>query len=212
MRLTKLGHACVRLDKDGATLVIDPGIWSGPGTLDGADAVLVTHEHPDHVDVDALRSAMGTNSGLRLWASATVATRFADLGDRVHEVHHGDTFTGAGFDIAVYGSEHAVLHRDIPVVPNTGFAVDGEVFHPGDALTVPEDSVPTLLLPANAPWLKVSEMVDYAREVAPRRAYAVHDGLVNDNGLAVLEGWLQKAGEPLDATFARLEPGTSVDL
>lgn len=212
MRLTKLGHACVRLEKNGATLVIDPGVWSGPHALDGADAVLVTHEHPDHIDAEAVRAAMTANPGLELWTSSSVAGQFADLGDRVREVRHGDTFTGAGFDVAVYGVEHAVLHREVPVIPNTGFAVDGEVFHPGDALTVPEDPVPTLLLPANAPWLKVSEMVDYAREVAPRRAYAIHDGLVNQNGLWVLENWLQKAAEPLDATFSRLEPGASVDL
>jgi L-ascorbate metabolism protein UlaG (beta-lactamase superfamily) len=28
MLLTKLGHSCVRLEKDGARLVIDPGVWS----------------------------------------------------------------------------------------------------------------------------------------------------------------------------------------
>ena len=50
MRLTKLGHACVRLEKDGATLVIDPGAWSGPDPLAGAQAVLITHEHPDHLE------------------------------------------------------------------------------------------------------------------------------------------------------------------
>lgn len=62
MRLTKLGHSCVRLEKDGATLVIDPGIWSGPGALDGASAVLVTHEHPDHLDADAIGAALTASS------------------------------------------------------------------------------------------------------------------------------------------------------
>ena len=50
MRLTKLEHACVRLEKDGATLVIDPAAWSMPRALEGASAVLVTHEHFDHFD------------------------------------------------------------------------------------------------------------------------------------------------------------------
>ncbi len=39
MRFTKLGHSCVRLDKDGAVLVIDPGTFSdAAGALDGAAA------------------------------------------------------------------------------------------------------------------------------------------------------------------------------
>ncbi len=175
MRLTKLGHACVRLEKDGVSLVIDPGVWSGPSALTGATALLVTHEHPDHLDADAVRAALAADPGLQLWTNASVAAQLADLEGRVHVVSHGDAFTAAGFAIHVYGQEHALIHRDIPVVRNTGFAVDGEVFHPGDALTVPEDRIPTLLLPANAPWLKAGEMIDYAREVAPRRAYAELD-------------------------------------
>ena len=212
MRLTKLGHSCVRLHKDGATLVIDPGGWSGAGALSGADAVLVTHEHPDHLDPDAVRAAMAGNPGLDLWTNASVAGQFGDFGARVHAVDHGDTFTAAGFHVHVYGHDHAQIHRDIPIIINTGFAVDGEVFHPGDALTVPEDRVPTLLLPIAAPWLKASEMIDYAREVAPRRAYAIHDAILNENGIGLMERMMQLAAQPSGAAFSRLEPGSTVDL
>lgn len=209
MRLTKLGHACVRLEKDGAALVIDPGVWSQAAeTLRGASAVLVTHEHPDHVEAGALRAALGSDAGLELWTNESVASQFAEFGERVHTVAHGDTFTAAGFDVHVYGRDHAVIHPDIPVIANTGFAVDGEVFHPGDALTVPEDRVPTLLLPASAPWLKASEMIDYAREVAPRRAYAIHDGILNANGVGLVENLLRLTGD----ASTRLEPGMTVDL
>jgi L-ascorbate metabolism protein UlaG (beta-lactamase superfamily) len=209
MRLTKLGHACVRLDKDGAALVIDPGVWSQAAeALSGASAVLVTHEHQDHLDAGALRAALGSDAGLELWANASVSGQFPEFGGRVHTVAHGDTFTAAGFDVHVYGRDHALIYRDIPVIANTGFAVDGEVFHPGDALTVPEDRVPTLLLPVSAPWLKASEMIDYAWEVAPRRAYAIHDGILNANGLGLVENLLRLAGD----SSTRLEPGTTVDL
>ena len=212
MRLTKLEHACVRLESDGEVLVIDPGIWSGPDALEGADAVLVTHEHFDHLDADRLRALLGGNPAIRLWTNASVASQFEGFGGQVRAVAHGDTFTAAGFDVHVYGSEHAVVHRDIPVIANTGFAINGEVFHPGDAFTVPEEPVATLLLPGNAPWLKLSEMVDYAREVRPRRAYAIHDGLLNARGLALMQHWLNVAAEPFGGTFTRLEPGTAVDL
>ena len=213
MRLTKLGHSCVRLEKDGLVLVIDPGIWSGAdAALADASAVLITHEHADHVDSDRVREALAAGSGLELWTNASVAGQFADFGARVHAVGHGDTFMAAGFDVHVYGRDHALIHRDIPTVANTGFAVDGTIFHPGDSFTVPEDRVPTLLLPGNAPWLKVSEMIDYAREVAPERAYAIHDGLLNANGLALMQRMLQVAAEPSGADFAWLEPGTTVEL
>jgi L-ascorbate metabolism protein UlaG (beta-lactamase superfamily) len=212
MRLTKLGHACVRLDKDGAVLVIDPGAFSDPEALAGADAVLITHEHFDHIEPDRLRAALTADPGLHLWSTAAVASQFADLSDRVHPVTHGDTFSAAGFDVHVYGSEHAVLHQDIPVIANVGFMLDGEVFHPGDALTVPEDRVGTLLLPANAPWLKLSEMIDYGRTVAPRRGYTIHDALLSDTGLRVLDSFLGMAAGTSGATFAQLDNGASVDL
>jgi L-ascorbate metabolism protein UlaG (beta-lactamase superfamily) len=212
MRMTKLGHSCVRLEKDGATLVIDPGGWSGTGALDGANAILITHEHADHLDADAVRAAMTGDPALGLWANASVAEQFGDFGNRVRAVDHGDTFTAAGFGVHVYGHDHAEVYREIPIVRNTGFFVDGEVFHPGDSLTVPEDRVPTLLLPIVAPWLKTSEMIDYGREVAPQRAYAIHDAILNDNGLGVMQRMMQLGAQPSGAPFTRLEPGSTVDL
>jgi L-ascorbate metabolism protein UlaG (beta-lactamase superfamily) len=212
MRLTKLGHACVRLDKDGAVLVIDPGAFSDPDAVAGANAVLVTHEHFDHVQPERLRAALTADPGLELWSTASVASQFADLGDRVHTAAHGDTFTAAGFDVHVYGSEHAVLHQDIPIVANIGFMLDGDVFHPGDALIVPEDPVRTLLLPASAPWLKMSEMIDYGRAIDPRRGYTIHDALLSQIGQQVLDNFLPMATGPGGAAFGKLEDGASVDL
>src|SRR5215475_2143556 len=157
MRLTKLGHACVRLEKDGSVLVIDPGTFSDAGSaLTGAGAVLITHEHADHLDADRVRAALSGDPGLQMWTNSGVASQFAEFGPRVRAVAHGDTFTAAGFDVHVYGRDHAQIHPDVPVIVNTGFAVDGTVFHPGDALTVPEDRVPVLLLPLVGPWLKTS--------------------------------------------------------
>lgn len=212
MRLTKFGHACVRLEKDGAVLVIDPGAFTEAEAMAGANAVLVTHEHFDHVVPDSMRAALAADPGLHLWTTASLAQQFAEIGGQVHAVGHGDTFNAAGFDVHVYGSEHAVLHQDIPIVQNVGFLLDGEVFHPGDALTVPEDAVNTLLLPVSAPWLKMSEMIDYARAVAPRRGYAIHDALLGDIGQQVLGNFLPMASGPHDAAFTQLSAGVAVDL
>jgi L-ascorbate metabolism protein UlaG (beta-lactamase superfamily) len=190
MLLTKFGHSCVRLEKDGARLVIDPGVWAGPDVLAEASAVLITHEHVDHLDDEAVRAALAADTDLLLWASATVAGQFAEFGDRVRAVRHGDTFDAAGFDVHVYGSEHALVDKAIPIVPNTGFAVDGEIFHPGDSFTVPEDTIPTLLVPVSAPWLKFSDVADYIRTYSPARGYWIHDALLNTKGANLLTNLL----------------------
>lgn len=211
MELTKLGHACVRLRKDGATLVIDPGIWSGPGSLADANAVLITHEHADHLDADAVRAALASDAGLHLWSNAFVAGQFAQFGEQVHVVAHGDTFTTAGFDVHVYGRDHALIVPEIPVIANTGFAIDGEVFHPGDSFTVPEDKVPTLLVPVSAPWLKFAEVADYIRTAGPARGYAIHDAILSEFGIGLVSNLLKAVSAPGNPVI-RLEPGTTVEL
>lgn len=215
MEFTKLGHSCVRLRAKGVTLVIDPGAFSDPGAVDGADAVLVTHEHFDHVVPDRLRAALAANPELEVWTNPAVAAQFADLGGRVHAVTHGDMFSvgGAqGVPVHVYGEKHATIHRDIPLVDNVGFLVDGLVFHPGDALTVPEEPVATLLTPAAAPWLKVAEAVDYVREVAPREALLIHDAVLSDAGRQIHTRLLTGLTESPDRTVALPADGTDRTL
>jgi len=210
MRLTKLGHACVRLEKKGAVLVIDPGIWSGPDPLAGANAVLVTHEHSDHLDPALVRAALGADTDVQLWANPSVAGQFAEFGERVHPVAHGDAFDAAGFDVHVYGREHARILPGIPVIANTGFAVDATVFHPGDSFTVPDDPVPMLLMPVSAPWLKLTEVAEFVRASAPVRGIAIHDAILSDAGVGLLSSLLM-ALRP-DGSLSRLEPGSQVEL
>jgi L-ascorbate metabolism protein UlaG (beta-lactamase superfamily) len=213
MQLTKLGHACVRLEKQGGgRLVIDPGVWSGPGTLAGAQAVLVTHEHSDHLDDAAVRAALAADAGLELWSNASVTAQFADFGGRVHQVAHGDVFTAAGFDVHVYGKEHAQILPGLPVIQNTGFALDATVLHPGDSFTVPQDKVQTLLLPVSAPWMKISEAAAYAAAVGPERGYAIHDAILSAPGIGLVSSLLTAMSGPDTGTLTRLEPGTTVEL
>ncbi|MDA0567214.1 MBL fold metallo-hydrolase [Streptomonospora sp. S1-112] len=216
MRITKLGHACVRLERDGAVLVIDPGGFSEPDAAVGAHAVAITHEHPDHLDLDRLRAAAeAAPDGLEIYTHAGIAEQLGglrELGARVTAVAHGDTIAPAGFDVHVYGERHAVIHPDLPVVTNVGFRVateQGALFHPGDALTLPEDPVSTLLFPVHAPWSKISEVVDYLRAVAPARAVAVHDALLSETGAGV---YFRNLGNLVQGVeVARLLPGDSAE-
>ncbi|MEV7899558.1 MBL fold metallo-hydrolase, partial [Streptomyces cyaneofuscatus] len=152
LTLTKKTHSCVRIEKEGRVLVIDPGGFSEDDAALGADVLLVTHEHPDHFDEARLRAGLEANPAAEIWTLRSVADQLsAAFPGRVHTVGDGDAFSAAGFDVTVHGELHAVIHPDIPRITNIGFLVDGSVFHPGDALTVPDRPVDTLLLPVMAP-------------------------------------------------------------
>ena len=209
MRLTKLTHACVRLEEDDRTLVIDPGSFAEPDAIDGADAVLITHEHPDHVAVERLAALGG---GADVYTTRGVAEALDGTGARVHVVGDGDRFEVAGFDVAVAGELHAVVHPDWPRIGNVGFIVDGHTFHPGDAFTVPGVPIDTLLIPTHGPWMKATELVGFVREIAPRRAYSIHDGFLNDRGLGLVDNLLRDLAERHDADIRRLPPGERIDL
>nr|WP_208383171.1 MBL fold metallo-hydrolase [Modestobacter marinus] len=212
VQLTKHGHACVVLSDGDRRLVVDPGAYTADDAWHGASALLVTHQHPDHFLPDRVRAALDGDPALEVWTNAAVAEQLAGAGPRVHVVGAGDAFTAAGFDVTVHGEWHAVIHPDVPRVRNVGFLVEERVFHPGDALTVPEVAVPTLLLPAHAPWSKTSELIDYLREVRADRALAVHDGLLNDTGLGLVAGLLGERGPGQPVPYARLAPGESVEV
>ena len=207
MQLTKYAHSCVRVEHDGGVLVIDPGVFSDPAALDGADVVLITHEHPDHLNAEAVTRQLERRP-FTVHGPAALSAPLGDAAEVLRPVQPGESFTAAGVAIRAYGGRHAVIHPDIPVVENLGYLINDVVYHPGDSLVVPDVPVDTLFAPIHAPWSKFSEVVDFIRAVAPRRAYALHDALLNDNGYAVLD----RQYTALSRTdYRRLEPGTRLD-
>jgi len=215
MRLTKFSHSCVRLERDGAVMVIDPGVWSERQALDGADAVLITHEHFDHVDVPALAEALGKRQNIEVYTHPDVAKLLSEHAGNVREVVPGDSFTAVGFDVRVYGGLHAMIHPELPRVANNGYFVAGAdgtggLYHPGDSFDVPTDAdVDALLVPISGPWLKIAEAIEFVRAVRPHWAYALHDGLLNDIGARLADTHLANLS---GAEYARLNPGHAVTV
>jgi len=212
MRLTKFGHACVRIEREDTVVVIDPGMFTEAGAVDGADAVLITHEHFDHFAEANLRAAVAANPALRIWTNSAVAAQLDGIGARVTAVGEGDAFDIDGLSVSVHGEWHAVIHPDIPRVKNVGFLLDGTLFHPGDALTVPPHPVDSLLLPIAGPWTKVSELIDYVREAGPQRTLAIHEAVLSEAGQLVHGRLLGEGGPGTGARFAQLASGETVEL
>jgi len=211
MHLTKYGHSCVRFDDGDRSLVIDPGAFSDvAAALDGVGAVLITHEHFDHLDQERVRSALAGDPSLRLFAPSSITAGLAEFGEQVVTVAPDEAFTADGFSVRTFGGQHAVIHPQIPVIANVGYLIDGAVFHPGDSFTVPPVAVDTLLLPAQAPWSKVSEVIDYAISVRAPRVLPIHDHLVIDAYHGVLRGNLGAVAGPFGVSLESFDETITV--
>lgn len=199
MRLTKFGHACVRIEHSDAVVVLDPGGFTQADAVDGATAILITHEHPDHYDPGHLRA-----TDAAIFTIESVAARIRedapDLVERLTVVAPGSAFD-VGVTVDVVGFKHAVIHHDLPRIDNSGYVLtvgDQRVYHPGDSLTLPETDVDLLLAPISAPWLKVSEAIDFVRAVGAPRTLGIHDKVYTEVALGMVDthmGNLLPAGQ-----------------
>lgn len=212
MRLTKFGHSAVRIEHDGTTVVVDPGVWSQRECVDGVDAVLITHEHVDHFHPDHLRA-----TDAPIYTIAAVAAQIRenapDVAERVSVVRPDESWTIGTLGVRAVGELHAVIHPELPRFDNSGYlltAGDTTVFHPGDALTGPEVPVDVLLAPVCAPWMRVSEGVDFARAIAAPRTVAIHDRVFSPEGLGIVDLQFGRFLEAAGLAYHRLPDGTDL--
>jgi L-ascorbate metabolism protein UlaG (beta-lactamase superfamily) len=219
MQLTFHGHACVSLDlPDGRTLVIDPGTFSDTAAaLTDATAVLVTHDHFDHVDVPAVAELLASAPGVQVWATGPAATALREGGapeQQVHEVTPGQVLDAAGARVTVGGGDHALIHPDVPRAVNVTYLVevDGHsLYHPGDSFVPPaaqpEAGLDVLLVPVSAPWLKMEQAIDFARSVPARVVVPIHEVFLSDAGHAMAARWLDTSRLGGEYTYSRLAAG-----
>jgi len=230
MKLTKLEHAALILEVSGQKLFIDPGSFTAPLTdTAGAAAIVITHEHADHWTLEQLQRITEVNPGVPIYAPAGVASAVAvavaadrsspgSSGDRhrpgpVTVVTDGDSTNIGLFTLRFFGRTHAVIHESIPVVDNVGVLVNSQMYYAGDSFTMPHGvAVDVLAVPSGAPWLKISEVIDFVLAVKPRRTFPTHEMLLARAGKDLSNTRIRAATEQGGGVFLPLEPGDTLEL
>ena len=204
MKITKFGHCCMLIEENGVKLLLDPGSFtrSAQERLVGLSAVLITHEHHDHFDIESLKIVLKNNSGAKVICNDSVAALLSKAGIDHEILDDGKTADVKGVSIEGHGTLHAEIHSSMPAMKNTGFYIAEHLWYPGDALSVFPGKQPAVMaLPIAGPWMKLSEAADYALKIKPTGCFPVHDMVLSELGSDIHQRVIKNILEPNGIQF-----------
>ena len=216
MRITHLGHACLLVETGGKRILVDPGSFApGFDEVTGLDVILVTHQHPDHLDLQRLPALIEINPQAKLYAEPQAAAVMQEAGIAAEHTAAGHTLTFGLVGVTPVGDKHALINEALPRVGNLGVVLraPGEptLFHPGDAYDAEPGQIDILALPLNAPWAASRHTIAFARRISPRICVPIHDALLSPIGRRLYLSQVVSLG-PKDMEVRDLSNGTACDF
>ena len=189
-----LGHASLMLSWNDKIIHVDPVSCEADYTmLPGADIIMITHDHDDHLDVKAVQC---------IKTAATKIVGSPGVEKHLHGIvvmKNGDTRVVDGLKIEAVAA-YNLKHMRAPGMPfhpkgvGNGYVAtfgDKRVYFAGDTENIPEmkelEDIDIAFLPMNLPYTMTPEMVaDAARAFRPKILYPYHQGETHTAKLAEL--------------------------
>ena len=211
MQIAKYEHSCLVITEQGQILIIDPGqVTTSLPDLSNVAALIITHEHFDHLDKDKVQKIIAANPSIKIYSTAEVASQLAP--QPVEIVKTNFSYTVGAFSLEFFGEFHAPASPDFPPAQNVGVLVNNKMYTPGDSFIDAPKPYEVLTIPIMAPWLKYGESLKMVKASPAKTILAIHDGLINEIGNQVYERWFTPACKALGKNYQVLKPGGSLSV
>lgn len=210
MQITRYGQSAMLVATNQVRVLLDPGSFSEDEVflLPDLDALLITHEHADHVDLERLGDIFAVNPEIKAFAPQAVldavagANTVAGWGvDRGIALADDDQFSLGDLEVSVVGELHQLILPEIPRCANIGFVLSvagadgatGRLFVPGDSYETVPENISTLALPLFGPWSSLPATIEFVRAVAPAQLFPNHDALLSEQGRQLYRRFITQA-------------------
>lgn len=216
MKITKLVHSCVLVEKDGVKALVDPGNYSWASglvnelQLKDIQYVVITHAHPDHCDEEFVKAIQRTSPNAKWYSTRQVADKLQTL----------DVVVAADSDndaVQFIQSEHADLSPWFPEQPeHTSFLLFNELLIGGDCHTLKESHGARIFAAAinGGPWGGVvgfAKMIE-SMEGRPEAVVPLHDWHWQEDARSAIYTRLPGVLEQFGVEFIALENGQPQDI
>lgn len=210
MKLTKFQHACFVVEKDGMSVVVDPGNLTHDFIMPKrVAAVFITHGHGDHVNNQLVITILRQHPKAILLAHESILTDFNN--EHTQAVTVGETVEAGGISLQFVGGIHEPIDVTITPPVNIGVIIENRLYYPGDSYFAPEQPIEELLVPISAPWLTIARSMDLVRTIKPTHAFPTHDAILSPEGQALTDAMIVYITAELNVSYQRIN-GKTVEL
>ena len=207
MKLTKYQHACFVAEKDSVSIIVDPGSFTHDFIMPKhVSAIFVTHNHPDHCDKQRIVTILREHPKAVLLGDESIIREFPN--EHTQAVTVGETIDAGGITLQFVGGVHEPIDVSMPTPPNLGIIIDSELYYPGDSFFIPAQQVKALALPISAPWMKISESLEFLRTIKPLFAFPTHDAILSPEGQTLIDTMVKNSAEKYGIRYERINEQT----
>lgn len=194
LEITFIGHGTLMLKYDRMIIHVDPVSREADySRMPGADIILITHEHGDHLDPDAIKLIRTDKTAIVLNEKSKPKVEDGIV------MKNGDTREVKGIEINAVPAYNINHHRSNgqpfhPKSVGNGYVFNlgnKKVYIAGDTENIPEmkelKNIDIAFLPMNLPYTMTPEMVaDAAKTFRPKILYPYHFGKTDTNEIIEL--------------------------